>query len=242
MQLAFHNIVLGSFCLIGSFINRLIHKKNRLNKFLQLNLVSLVAVLAFSANAQDTKVMIYGDSISAGYGMQLHQAWPHLLNETFQAEGANIEFINESISGETTGGGLARLPEVLKRQGLSSKDWVIIELGGNDGLRGFAVKTLEQNLIQLIEQVKFQGVNVAIMQVRIPPNYGRRYTQMFENTYGKLAKQYNIPLLPFFMDEVAINPEYMQADKLHPNISAQVIIRDIMKPVVEQLVKKPNAE
>ena len=238
MQLAFHNNDLGINNLFGSVINRLTHKKNRLNKFLQFIFITLLTISASQVQAKATKVMIYGDSISAGYGMQLHEAWPHLLNETFKSEGTKIEFINESISGETTGGGLARLDEVLERQGFTSKDWVIIELGGNDGLRGFPVKTLKQNLTKLIDKVKFQGVNVAIMQVRIPPNYGKRYTSMFESTYPKLAEQYEIPLLPFFMDEVAVNPEYMQADKIHPNKSAQVIIRDLMKPVVEGLVKK----
>lgn len=240
MQLAFHNIVLGSNNLIGSVINRLTHKKNRLNKFLQLNLVFFALIFTSNALAMNTKVIIYGDSISAGYGMKLNQAWPHLLNETFKSEGKNIEFINESISGETTGGGLSRLKEVLNRQELAANDWVIIELGGNDGLRGFPVKTLKQNLIKMIEQIQFEGVNVALMQVRIPPNYGRRYTQMFEKTYPSLAEQYKLPLLPFFMDKVAINPEYMQSDKLHPNISAQVVIRDIMKPVVEELVTEQD--
>ena len=239
MQLAFHNIVLGSNNLIGSVINRLIHKKNRLNKFLQFSLVMLTLVFSINTFAKDTKVVIYGDSISAGYGMKLNQAWPHLLNETFKSEGKSIEFINESISGETTGGGLSRLKEVLSRQQLSSDDWLIIELGGNDGLRGFPVKTLKQNLVQMIEQAQFEGINVALMQIRIPPNYGKRYTQMFEKTYQSLANEYKLPLLPFFMDEVAINPDYMQSDKLHPNISAQVVIRDIMKPVVEGLVS-PN--
>lgn len=238
MQLAFHNNGLGVINLFGSVINRLTHKKHRLNKFLQFFCVLLFTLCSWQSVAKPTKVMIYGDSISAGFGMQLHQAWPHLLNETFKAEKKNIEFINESISGETTGGGLARLDEVLQRQGLTGKDWVIIELGGNDGLRGFPIKTLKKNLIQLIEKVQYQGVNVALMQIRIPPNYGKRYTSMFENSYQQLAKQYKIPLLPFFMDQVAINPEYMQADKIHPNISAQVIIRDIMQPVVEELVKK----
>ena len=238
MQLAFHNNGLGINNLFGSVINRLTHKKHRLNKFLQFFFAALLAFSSWQSLAQQTKVMIYGDSISAGYGMQLHQAWPHLLNETLKSENKNIEFINESISGETTGGGLARLDEVLQRQGLTKKDWVIIELGGNDGLRGFPIKTLKQNLTQLIEKVQYQGVNVALMQIRIPPNYGKRYTSIFEKSYQQLAQQYQIPLLPFFMDEVAVNPDYMQADKIHPNISAQVIIRDIMQPVVEELVNK----
>lgn len=237
MQLAFHNNGLGLNNLFGSVINRLTHKKHRLNKFLQFFVITFITMASLQTLAKPTKVMIYGDSISAGYGMQLHQAWPHLLNETLKAENKNIEFINESISGETTGGGLARLDEVLARQKFTNKDWVIIELGGNDGLRGFPIKTLKQNLTQLIEKVQYQGVNVALMQVRIPPNYGKRYTSRFENSYQQLAQQYQIPLLPFFMDKVAVNPEYMQADKIHPNVSAQVIIRDIMQPVVEELVK-----
>ena len=236
MPLIFNTNVFGLIKLISSFINRLNHKKNGLNIYLQILFMIFAASCSNQLLAKPIKVMMFGDSISAGYGMQLNQSWPHLLNETFINEQQPIQIINESISGETTGGGLARLPEVLKRQQLGSNDWLIIELGGNDGLRGFPVKTVKQNLTKMIQIAQYQGINVALMQIRIPPNYGRRYTSMFEQQYPKLTQQFNIPLLPFFMEKIAINPEYMQKDNLHPNISAQVVIRDIMKPEIEQLV------
>jgi acyl-CoA thioesterase-1 len=182
---------------------------------------------------------MYGDSVSAGYGMTTQDSWGYLLQETFKVENPNIEFINESISGETSGGGLARLPNVIKRHRLSTQDWIIIELGGNDGLRGFPVKTLKQNLTGMIKMAKEAGVKVALMEVKIPPNYGKRYTSMLEEQYSTIAEQFKLPLLPFFMESIAVNPEYMLSDGIHPNISAQVLIRDIMRGHVETLV---NAE
>jgi len=226
----------GTFSLISSLHRRLINKKIGLIKFCNTLIYTLVLLLPISVYAKPVTVLMYGDSISAGYGMTTPESWPYLLNETFKSEKQGIRLVNESISGETTGGGLARLPNVLKRHQLTDKDWLIIELGGNDGLRGFPIKTTRNNLTQMIEIAKSSGVNVAIMQVRIPPNYGKRYTTMFEGQYSKLAEKYELPLMPFFMDKVAINPNYMQSDGIHPNVSAQVIIRDIMKPEIENLV------
>ena len=191
--------------LLHSFINALNGKIYTFNKLLQFIVITSLATFAFNVNAKTTKIVMYGDSISAGYGMQLHQSWPYLLNEEFKNENIDINFGNESISGETTGGGLSRLDEVLKRQKLSKVDWLLIELGGNDGLRGFQIKTVNSNLSQMIEKTQYQGINVAIMQIRIPPNYGKRYTTMFSNIYPQLSEQYDIPLLPFFMEQVAIN-------------------------------------
>lgn len=207
-----------------------------------LTIITCTILLAFSINVQakSSRVVMYGDSISAGYGMTLAESWPHLLNETFIAEGRDIELINESISGETTGGGLARINNVIKRQNLGPEDWVIIELGGNDGLRGFPIKTIKQNLNAMVAILKSHKINVAIMQIRIPPNYGNRYTKMFENLFEEVAKENDIQHLPFFMDTIAINPNYMLQDGIHPNKSAQVIIRDIMAPVISQLVKGPK--
>ena len=119
---------------------------------------------------------------------------------------------------------------------VSKGDWLLIELGGNDGLRGFPIKTVKTNLRQMIEKTQYQGINVAIMQIRIPPNYGKRYTTMFSNIYPQLSEQYELPLLPFFMEKLATNPDYMMNDNLHPNVSAQVIIRDFMKPLILDLV------
>jgi len=187
--------------------------------------------------AQTKKVVLYGDSISAGYGMTLEESWPNLINLTYENENTPVRLINESISGETTGGGLARIDEVLSRHKLSPSDWIIIELGGNDGLRGFPIKTIQNNLEQLVVSAKQFGINVALMQVRIPPNYGKRYTNMFTDLYPKVAKKHDVTLVPFFMDQIAINPNYMQRDGIHPNKSAQIIIRDIMKKEINQLVE-----
>lgn len=198
--------------------------------------ITFYLCFSMSVNAANTKIVMYGDSVSAGYGMQTEQSWPYLLQQTFVTENAPIRLINESISGETTGGGLARIETVLKRHELTAQDWIIIELGGNDGLRGFPIKTLNNNLSAMIKAAKARDINVALMQVRIPPNYGKRYTSMFENTYSKLANEYNLPLLPFFMEKVATNPNYMMRDGIHPNVSAQIIIRDEMKQLIENLV------
>jgi acyl-CoA thioesterase-1 len=212
------------------------YKNTRFKTFIKRLIVTFFIFTSVSTFAQETKIIIYGDSISAGYGMTLPQSWPNLLNKTFQAEKSNIKIINESISGETTGGGLARLDNMLERYNLTNVDWIIIELGGNDGLRGFPIKTIKQNLLQMIELAQSKKINVALMQVRIPPNYGARYTGLFENNYSELTKLYNIPLLPFFMDEIATQPQYMQKDNLHPNVEAQPVIRDIMRPVIEGLL------
>lgn len=214
------------------------YKNTRFKIFIKRLIVTFFIFTSASTFAQATKIMIYGDSISAGYGMTLPESWPNLLNDKFKSEQKPIEIINESISGETTGGGLARLSNVLKRNELTSKDWIIIELGGNDGLRGFPVKTIKQNLSNMIELAQTKQINVALMQIRIPPNYGSRYTGLFENNYLELTKLYKIPLVPFFMDTIATQPEYMQKDNLHPNLKAQPIIRDIMKVEIEKLLER----
>ena len=212
-------------------------KRNWLNKTSSLFFViTLLCTFSMTINAKTQKVLMYGDSVSAGYGMQTEESWPYLLAQTFVTENSDITLINASISGETTGGGIARLPKVLERQKLDKNDWVIIELGGNDGLRGFPVSTMRSNLQAMIDEVKSRNINVAIMQVRIPPNYGKRYTSMFENVYKTLATKNDIRLLPFFMEKVATNPNYMMRDGIHPNKSAQIIIRDEMKNVIENLL------
>lgn len=212
-------------------------KRNWLNKTSSLFFViTLLCTFSMTINAKTQKVLMYGDSVSAGYGMQTEESWPYLLAQTFVKENSDIVLINASISGETTGGGIARLPKVLERQNLDENDWVILELGGNDGLRGFPVSTMRSNLQAMIDEVKSRNINVAIMQVRIPPNYGKRYTTMFENVYKTLATKNDIPLLPFFMEKVATNPNYMMRDGIHPNKSAQIIIRDEMKNVIESLL------
>lgn len=182
--------------------------------------------------AQTKTLLIIGDSLSAGYGLAQQQSWPDLLQKTLVSKQSPWRIQNASISGETSGGALARLPALLQQH---KPDAVLIEIGGNDGLRGFPVNRLRQNLTALITMSKEAGAKPVLMQIRIPPNYGPRYTEQFVTVYDELARQHEIPLWPFFMDKVAVQPELMQADGIHPNQKAQPIIRDLMLPLIEEM-------
>ena len=144
------------------------------------------------------------------------------------------QLVNASISGDTAAQGLARLPALLKQH---QPRWVLIELGANDGLRGFPAQDVQRDLGQIITQVQQAGAQPLLMQIRIPPNYGRRYTEAFSAVYPALAKQFNIPLLPFYMEQVVVKPEWMQDDGLHPNGDAQPFIASRMAERPEPLVK-----
>lgn len=192
----------------------------------------IIFVLIFCLFSQPTlaqKLLILGDSLSAAYGLQEHQGWPALL-----AADSPIELVNGSISGETTGGGLARLPALLKQH---QPTWVLIELGGNDGLRGFDPQLIANNLQQMINLVKQHNAEPLLMQIRIPPNYGPRYVERFTGIYPQLAAANEIRLWPFFMDEIAVRPELMMQDGIHPNAKAQPLIRDLMLPLLQQLTE-----
>lgn len=189
--------------------------------------VILFCLISWSATAD--KLLIMGDSLSAAYGLQEHEGWPALL-----AAKSPVQLVNASISGETTGGGLARLPTLLQQH---QPRWVLIELGGNDGLRGFDPQLIANNLQQMIELVKQHNAQPLLMQIRIPPNYGPRYVARFTDIYPQLAAAHQIPLWPFFMDEIAIRPELMMPDGIHPNAQAQPLIRDLMLPLVQQLAE-----
>lgn len=178
---------------------------------------------AHAVNAQT--LLILGDSLSAGYQMSIEQAWPSLLADTLTHHNPPIQVVNASISGDTTLNGLNRLPALLKQH---KPTWVLIELGANDALRGFPVPTIKKNLTSLITQVQATQSQVLLMQIRIPPNYGKKYTQQFENIYSNLAQQYALPLLPFFMEEVVLRNEWMMNDGLHPNSKAQPWIAEFM--------------
>ncbi|WP_423185967.1 arylesterase [Alishewanella sp. d11] len=187
----------------------------------------VIVMFLFSQPLLAQKLMILGDSLSAAYGLQESQGWPALL-----AEKTELTLINASISGETTGGGLARLPALLAQH---QPDWVLIELGGNDGLRGFNPDLIANQLREIILLVKQHNAVPLLMQIRIPPNYGPRYVQRFTDIYPKLAAEQQITLWPFFMDEIAIRPELMMQDGIHPNADAQPLIRDFMYELVSQL-------
>lgn len=177
-------------------------------------------------------LLIVGDSLSAGYGLPQQQSWPVLLQQRLIETKSLWRIQNASISGETSGGALARLPALLQQH---QPAVVLIEIGGNDGLRGFPVPRLRQNLEQLIKLSQDAGATPILMQIRIPPNYGPRYTEQFVSVYAEIAQSHQIKLWPFFMDKIALQPELMQADGIHPNANAQSIIRDFMLPYIEEM-------
>ncbi|WP_203232215.1 multifunctional acyl-CoA thioesterase I/protease I/lysophospholipase L1 [Pantoea stewartii] len=192
----------------------------------------LLCCLLVSRLAAADTLLVLGDSLSAGYQMSASQAWPSLLNKQWQQQPS---VVNASISGDTAAQGLARLPVLLKQH---QPQWVLIELGGNDGLRGFPPKDVAQTLGTIIDQVKAAKAKPILMQIRLPANYGRRYTDAFRDIYPQLAKQYDIALVPFFMEQVYLKPEWMQQDGIHPNPDAQPFIADLMAKELAPLVKQ----
>ncbi len=192
----------------------------------------VTATMSFRAAAADN-LLIIGDSLSAVYRLPVDSSWPSLLNKKWQNEAGKPTIINASISGDTSAQGLARLPALLKQH---HPRWVLIELGANDGLRGFAPPAIAQTLTQIITRVKQADAQPLLMQIRLPPNYGRRYTDAFYAIYPALAKQNDIPLVPFFMEQVAVKPEWMQDDGLHPAQAAQSFIADWMADKLAPLV------
>ncbi len=156
--------------------------------------------------------------------MEASESWPSILPEALEEAGKpDINVVNASVSGDTTGNGLDRLTAVLNEH---SPDWVLIELGANDGLRGFAPKVIRTNLDQMIRQVQDAGSVPILMQIQVPPNYGKRYSEAFAAVYPSLSVEYDVPLLPFFLEEVILKKEWMMDDGLHPKPDAQPWIAD----------------
>lgn len=175
-------------------------------------------LISSSANAAERHILILGDSISAGYGMDQRESWPNLLANKLPA---GNRITNASVSGETTAGALQRLPQLLSNQRF---DIVVIELGGNDGLRGYPPEGIRKNLASLITQSRQHGAEVVLMSMKIPPNYGRRYSNAFEQLYPSLAEEFQLTYLPFILEDIAVDPQLMQADGIHPNAKAQPLI------------------
>lgn len=178
-------------------------------------------------------ILVIGDSLSAGYGMSASDAWPALLQARLAEAGYPHRVVNSSISGDTTRGGLARLPRALK---IHQPELVIIELGGNDGLRGIPVGEIRQNLTQMIQESRDAGARVLLAGVYIPPNYGPRYTDEFHAVYTSLAAEYGTALVPFILDGVALEDGLMQADGLHPNAAGQPIMLENVWPALVPLL------
>ena len=180
--------------------------------------------LSMTASADDSAtILILGDSISAAYNMEISQSWPSLLQDRLDQHGYAYRVFNSSISGDTTRGGLARLPRLIE---MHHPAIVLLELGGNDGLRGLPVEETRKNLSAMIEQSQAAGAKVILAEMRIPPNYGQTYTEKFAATYALMTEEYGVMLLPFMLESIALESGMMQDDGIHPAIEAQPILVD----------------
>ena len=200
--------------------------KKRISSYLVLLALCLSPTWVFAKT-----VMVLGDSISAGYGIEPQQAWVNLLQKRLdQQYPKQHKVVNASVSGETTSGALARLPKLLQTH---KPNVVVIELGGNDGLRGQPPQMIQKNLAQLIQQSQKANATVVVLGMKIPPNYGTAYSKAFENNYKVVSQQYKVKLLPFFLEGVAGNKSLMEKDLVHPNGKAQPILLNLAYPYVK---------
>jgi acyl-CoA thioesterase-1 len=190
------------------------------------------------ASSSAPVVLVFGDSLSAGYGIRVEQGWVSLLAQRIEHEGYGFSVVNASVSGETSAGGLARLPRALD---LHQPRVVVLELGANDGLRGLPLQQTADNLEQMIRLVQGRHIPVLLLGLRLPPNYGERYTGGFMAMYQNLADKFHIPLLPFLLENVALKPALMQADGLHPNEQGQPLLLDNVWPRLEPLLRAAAA-
>jgi acyl-CoA thioesterase-1 len=191
----------------------------------------LLITAAFGHAAEPPTVLVFGDSLSAGYGVDVDQTWVALLQSRLESQGYEHRVINASISGETTQGGMTRINPALEN---FDPDLVILELGGNDGLRGFPAEVIRENIRTMIESSRNYGATVVILGIKIPTNYGPRYRQAFENIYSDLATELDVFWIEFFMEGVALNKELMQDDGVHPTTGAQPMLLDNAWPVIRE--------
>lgn len=202
-----------------------------------LKLVVLVLVVALQpahASDQARTLLVIGDSLSAGYGLEPGQGWVTLLESRLQSEGYGYRVVNASISGDTTGGGLRRLPRALQQHRPAV---VLIELGGNDGLRGTPIEVIRKNLATMIELSRDAGARVVLAGMQMPPNYGSKYAVAFAQVYAELAEESGTALIGFFMDGVVLDRNLMQADGIHPNAAGQPRLLENAWPVLEREIK-----
>ena len=192
-----------------------------------------------NAVASDRTLLVFGDSLSAAYGIRAEQGWVALLGQRLQAQGYGYEVVNASVSGETSEGGLQRLPRALQ---LHHPGLIILELGANDGLRGLPIAATKDNLMKMVQLAQSAGARVLLVGIRIPPNYGPRYTSEFAAVYPDVAKQYGLPLVPFLLEKVALDPTLMQEDGLHPTARGEPLVLDTVWQGLEPLVKRTSEE
>ena len=207
---------------------------NFLEKYGLKIILILFLTFSYSITAESKKLLILGDSISAGYGLKESENWVQLLEVSLKTSGNELQIINSSISGDTTIGGLSRIENDLKQY---RPNYVLVELGGNDALRGYPIDKIKHNLIKIIDFSLEAGAYPIIMQIRIPPNYGKNYIAAFESIYSEIALEKSIPKMSFLLEKVALDKDLMQLDGIHPNQKAQKIIAEQVKKELLNIFK-----
>jgi acyl-CoA thioesterase-1 len=196
----------------------------------------VLIVASASARAEAPMILVFGDSISAGYGLaRVEQGWVELLKTRLSALGYGYQVVNASVSGETTAGGLARLPRALE---LHHPKIVILELGGNDGLRALPIAQMRANLTQMVELATAAGAKILLLGMRMPPNYGPEYTEQFAMVFSDLARDRKLPLVPFLLTDIALSPTLLQGDDIHPNAAGQPVLLENVWPALKPLLHK----
>lgn len=193
----------------------------------------IISLLSLQTMAEPV-IVVLGDSISASYGMPVEQGWVSLLQKKLLTQHSRYSLYNASISGETSAGGLARIDALLNTQ---KPAIVLLQLGANDGLRGLSPLDMKSNLEEITRRAQNIGATVLLLSMKIPPNYGKRYVDLFYNVYPQLAQQLKITLVPFLLEDVALHKDLMQADGLHPNAKAQAILADKIEPYLLPLLQ-----
>lgn len=211
--------------------------KHVIDRALLAAAMGIATIIAWPAAHADTSptLLVLGDSLSAAYGIEQEEGWVHLLNERLDGE---ARVVNASISGETTAGGAERLPDLL---GQHEPQLVLLELGGNDGLRGLPPQQMHSNLAGMIEASQAADAEVLLLGIDIPPNYGQAYRDAFTGVYHDLAEEYDIALVPFLLDGVALEQGMMQSDGIHPTAAGQPVILDNVWPELERWLEQRGA-
>ncbi|WP_068639180.1 arylesterase [Thauera butanivorans] len=199
------------------------------------SIATFFVMLLFMSAAQAATILVWGDSLSAGYGLKPGEAWPTLLQTRLEEKGFHHTVVNASVSGETSAGGRSRLPAALERH---KPDIVILELGANDGLRGLKPQLLAENLEAMIAASREAGARVLLIGMQMPPNYGPAYTRRFAQAFDEVAKAQQVPLVPFLMEGFADQPERFLADGIHPTADAQPLVLDTVWNGLEPLLGK----
>jgi acyl-CoA thioesterase I len=202
----------------------------------RLLILFVLIAASVSAKAEAPVILVFGDSISAGYGLaRVEQGWVALLQTRLKDQEYGYQVVNASVSGETTAGGLARLPRALM---LHQPKIVILELGGNDGLRALPIAQMRANLVRMVDLASAAGAKVLLLGMRMPPNYGPDYTEQFRSCYSDLAREKKLPLVPFLLNDIALTPNLMQADGIHPNQLGQPILLTNVWPALMPLLHR----